>query len=82
MIGDNIRRLQAEKGIQCQEMAKLLGVLPQQYSRWRNADDIKVSTALKLCDVFGVGLDEIIFGQKEARERRDRQTNGGISKKR
>jgi len=79
MIGDNIRRLQAEKGIQCQEMAKLLGVLPQQYSRWRNADDIKVSTALKLCDVFGVGLDEIIFGQKEARERRDCQTNGGIS---
>ena len=82
MIGDNIRRLQAEKGIQCQEMAKLLGVLPQQYSRWRNANDIKVSTALKLCDVFGVGLDEIIFGQKEARERRDCQTNGGISKKR
>jgi transcriptional regulator with XRE-family HTH domain len=79
MIGDNIRRLQAEKGIQCQEMAKLLGVLPQQYSRWRSADDIKVSTALKLCDVFGVGLDEIIFGQKEARERRDCQTDGGVS---
>ena len=73
MIGENIKRLQSEHGIKSQELAKRLGVLPQQLSRWRNSDDMKVSVVLKLCDIFGVGIDEIISGDKERRAKRDRQ---------
>jgi transcriptional regulator with XRE-family HTH domain len=44
----------------CTKLAELLDVAPQQLSRWRRSEDLKVSVALKVAAVFGLTLDELL----------------------
>lgn len=64
-IGLTIKQLQEDNGVSCVALAESLGVAPQQLSRWRNAEDLKLSTVIKVADVFGLGIDEFIaYGKK------------------
>jgi transcriptional regulator with XRE-family HTH domain len=66
-IGNRIRQEQRARDISCVQLADALGVLPQQLSRWRNAEDLKISIVIKIANVFGMTVDEFI-GQKEGTE--------------
>jgi transcriptional regulator with XRE-family HTH domain len=46
------------------QLAKSLGVTPQQLSRWRHSEDIKLSVLLNICNALGVTISEFI-GSKE-----------------
>lgn len=59
-IGKTIRRLQNEKGVNCSELARGMGVLPQQVSRWRQSEDLKFSIVSRLAKFFKVSLDEFL----------------------
>lgn len=64
-IGKRIREEQRARDISCVHLADRLDVVPQQLSRWRNAEDLKLSVVIKIANVFGMTVDEFI-GQKEA----------------
>ena len=66
-IGNRIRQEQRARDISCVHLADKLGVVPQQLSRWRNAEDLKLSVVIKIANVFGMTVDEFI-GQKEGTE--------------
>lgn len=59
-VGFIIKQLQSDNGMSCIELAGLLSVTPQQLSRWRNANDLKLSIVKQVADVFGLGIDEFI----------------------
>ena len=56
----SIKFFQEEKNITSTELAKALGTIPQQMNRYRSQEDIKLSTALKLCDIFEITIQEFI----------------------
>lgn len=63
-FGYKIRELQRINNVPCHELSKRLGVLPQQLSRWRQAEDLKFSTIKKLSEIFGMSVYEFIqFGE-------------------
>ena len=63
-FGYKIRELQKINDVPCNELSRRLGVLPQQLSRWRRADDLKFSTIKKLSEIFGMSVYEFIqFGE-------------------
>ena len=63
-FGYKIRELQRINNVPCHELSKRLGVLPQQLSRWRQAEDLKFSTIKKLSEIFGMSVNEFIqFGE-------------------
>jgi transcriptional regulator with XRE-family HTH domain len=59
-LGKSIRCLQEDRSMPCTKLAELLDVAPQQLSRWRRSEDLKVSVALKVAAVFGLTLDELL----------------------
>ena len=63
-IGKRIRDLQIDYDITSLQLAKSLGVTPQQLSRWRHSEDIKLSVLLNICNALGVTISEFI-GSKE-----------------
>lgn len=63
-IGFAIKKYQESTGIGCLELSTALGVLPQQLSRWRQAEDLKLSTVLKLCEIFNIEVSEFIDAAK------------------
>lgn len=66
-IGNRIRQEQSARGVSCVQLADALGVVPQQLSRWRNADDLKLSVVIKLANVFGMTVDEFIGKEERAK---------------
>jgi transcriptional regulator with XRE-family HTH domain len=62
--GKRIRDLQIDHDITSLQLAKSLGVTPQQLSRWRHSEDIKLSVLLNICNALGVTISEFI-GSKE-----------------
>ena len=62
--GKRIRDLQIDHNIPSLQLAKSLGVTPQQLSRWRHSEDIKLSVLLNICNALGVTISEFI-GAKE-----------------
>lgn len=62
--GKTIMRFQKEKGISGGDLSNQLGIAPQQLSRWRKSEDLKLSTIIRLCEVMGVDLDEFINASK------------------
>ena len=46
------------------ELAEMLDIAPQQLSRWRQSDDIKLSVILNICDVLGIEVSEFIDAAK------------------
>ena len=61
MIGDNIRKLRAEKGMTQKEIADRLFVTAQAVSRWENGEvEPSLNTITELAKIFEVSVDELL----------------------
>jgi transcriptional regulator with XRE-family HTH domain len=52
-FGKAIRAAQASSHTRISDIAKEIGVAPQQVSRWQKSEDIKLSRAVQIAAVFG-----------------------------
>ena len=69
MLSKNIKKLRTEKGMTQKELAEKLHVTPQAVSRWENGEvEPSVSTIGEMADIFGVTADEIIGGERLAKQ--------------
>lgn len=62
--GRAIKKLQDDKGLSGNDLADILGVVPQQLSRWRNSEDMKLSTIVKLCKALEIEVSDFIDAAK------------------
>jgi transcriptional regulator with XRE-family HTH domain len=62
--GNAIKTLQDRYGYTGTELAEMLDIAPQQLSRWRQSDDIKLSVIFNICDVLGIEVSEFIDAAK------------------
>lgn len=62
--GKAIKTLQNRYNYTGTELAEMLEIAPQQLSRWRQSDDIKLSVILNICDVLGIEVSEFIDAAK------------------
>lgn len=64
-MATNLKRLREAKGIQQQEMAKMLGYTVISYNRVENGKrSLPIAKAVKAAEILGCTLDEIFFNQK------------------
>lgn len=62
-IGNNLKKLRANKNMTQKELAEALNVSYQAVSRWENNEvEPDISTLSKLSQIFGVSVDQIING--------------------
>jgi len=47
-------------GVKSADLAREIGVHPQQVARWRSSDNIRVHQLQDICKVIGIGLDEFL----------------------
>lgn len=59
-VGDRIRQVQAEHKISGAELARRLDTSPQQVSRWRSQQDLKMGTLKKICLALEIDLDDFL----------------------
>lgn len=59
-FGKCVRAAQAMRKYTNQQIGDALGKTPQQISRYRNNNDCKINTALKLASFFNLSLQEMI----------------------
>lgn len=62
--GNAIKTLQDRYNYTGTELADMLDIAPQQLSRWRQSDDIKLSVIINICDVLGIEVSEFIDAAK------------------
>jgi putative transcriptional regulator len=63
-VATNLKRIREEKGLQQQEMAKLLGYTVQSYNKIENGKKhLPIAKAIKAAEILGCSLDEIFFNQ-------------------
>lgn len=62
--GKAIKTLQDRYNYTGTELADMLEIAPQQLSRWRQSDDIKLSVIINICDVLGIEVSEFIDAAK------------------
>ena len=62
--GKAIKTLQDRYNYTGTELADMLEIAPQQLSRWRQSDDIKLSVIFNICDVLGIEVSEFIDAAK------------------
>ena len=62
--GKAIKTLQDRYNYTGTELAEMLEIAPQQLSRWRQSDDIKLSVILNICDVLDIEVSEFIDAAK------------------
>lgn len=73
-IGENVKRLRAQKGITQETLAEFLGVTFQSVSRWERGEGYPDITILPLIsDYFGVSVDELLGADKSQREEKVRR---------
>ena len=59
----HLKRLRILRGISQVELAKLLGVTRSTVSRWENNErELSAKHLIKLSELFGVSVDEILKG--------------------
>ena len=58
---NNIRVLRAMKNISQKELARAIGVSQQTISTAENTSRMSLTTAKKIADYFGVGIDDIFL---------------------
>ena len=64
-LGENICRLRTEKGMSQGDLADLLEVSRQSVSKWETGSSVpELDKLVKLSGLFGVGLDELVKGEK------------------
>ena len=62
-IGDNIYKLRTQKNLSQGDLADALGVSRQSISKWETNGSIpELDKLVKLCDLFGVSMDELVRG--------------------
>ncbi len=59
-----LRQLRQARGWSQQDVAEQVGVKPKQVQAWERGDYLpRPVTWQRLADLFGVGMDEIVFGE-------------------
>ena len=56
--GEVIKMLMLKNNVTVSVLADTLGVKEPQLSRWRNSNDIKLSTVKRICDGLGISTSE------------------------
>ena len=59
-VGDLISDAQARKGLNNIDLAKKMGLAPQQISRWRKQDDLRLKTVLSICKALEMDLQDFL----------------------
>ena len=59
-FGKAIRAAQAGSHTRISDIAKEIGVAPQQVSRWQKSEDIKLSRAVEIAAVFNLSLVDFL----------------------
>lgn len=59
-VGERIRQVQALNKISGAELARRLDTSPQQVSRWRSQQDLKMGTLKKICMALEIDLDDFL----------------------
>lgn len=59
-VGKTLQRLQRYNDVNCIQLAKDLKTSPQQVSRWRQMEDMKISQIKQLADYFKVSVEEFV----------------------
>lgn len=63
-LGENIVRLRTEQGLSQESLAEKLGVSRQSVSKWETDGSIPdLDKLIKLSEVFGISLDELVKGE-------------------
>ncbi len=66
-LGETVFRLRTEKSMSQEELASALDVSRQSVSKWEtNASTPELDKLVKIGEIFGVSLDELVFGTKSA----------------
>lgn len=60
---NNIRVLRAMKNVSQKELAKAVGLSQQTISTAENTSRMSLTTAKKIADYFGVGIDDIFLNK-------------------
>jgi len=56
-LGDQLYKGRLDAGLTQQQAADILGVSRQQFGRWENADDLKVSVFIDCCLAMGMDVE-------------------------
>jgi len=59
-FGKAIRKAQSSSHTRLSDIAREVGVAPQQVSRWQKSEDIKLSKAVQIANVFGLSLADFL----------------------
>jgi putative transcriptional regulator len=63
-MATNLKQLREAKGLQQQEMAKLLGYTVTSYNKVENGKKhLPIAKAIKAAEILGCSLDDIFFTQ-------------------
>lgn len=63
-LGDRLRRFRIERGLSIEEVAKRIEVSSSTYREWENGRAIRGEPYIKIRDLFGVTLEELLTGKK------------------
>ena len=73
-LGQNIARLRTQKNLSQGDLADALEVSRQSVSKWETDASIpELDKLLRLAELFGVTLDELVKGELRAAKRRTRR---------
>jgi plasmid maintenance system antidote protein VapI len=59
-FGACLQKAQIEKNVTSAQLARMLGVQRQQITIWRKNKNCRLDTAMKICSVLGLGLEEFV----------------------
>lgn len=59
-LGKRLREEQARRGVTSAELARRLNKAPQHISRCRRQTDMRVSTAMAVCNALDMSLSEFV----------------------
>ena len=59
-FGRRLAQIQLERDLTNRDLGDLLGVYPQQVSRWRQVRDVKLSVAATIASALGMSVDDFV----------------------
>lgn len=69
MLGEKLKELREKKGYKQADVADLVPVSPSGYRGWESGTTIPdTRTLAKLCEIFEVSADYLLFGKEEERK--------------
>lgn len=78
-IGENIYKLRAERGLSQGALADVLEVSRQSVSKWENNTSVpELDKLIKMSKLFGVTLDELVYGVPEKKEEKTESVSVSI----